>query len=186
MTANTFHIGLTGHRPPKLGGYDLSTPSYAKLRADLAQYIRFQLSQHEQVCCHTGMALGADTIWGLAILDMKQAFPGRVLLHAETPYLTQSRAWFKQSDRDTWAHLRANADFETVYDPEFEANITDNGVRHAGYILNKRNHGMVDACDVLLALYDGTYSGTRNCVTYAHEQSVPVVMILPANYFSMR
>lgn len=186
MVANTFHIGLTGHRPPKLGGYDLATPSYAKLRADLAQYIRFQLSQHSHVCCHTGMALGADTIWGLAILDMKQAFPGRVLLHAETPYLAQVNAWFKQSDRNTWAYLRANADFETVYDPEFETNIVTVGARHAGNILNARNHGMVNACDLMLALYDGTPSGTGNCVTYAQKQGVPVVMIAPTNYFSKK
>ena len=86
----------------------------------------------------------------------------------------------------TWAYLRANADFETVYDPEFDTNIVTVGARHAGNILNARNHGMVDACDMMLALYDGTPSGTGNCVTYAQKQGVPVVMIAPTNYFSKK
>ena len=51
-----------------------------------------------------------------------------------------------------------------------------------GYILNQRNIGMIDACDILIALYDGTPGGTRNAVQYATETKTLIHRIKPSAF----
>ena len=99
-SGSVIHIGFTGHRPNKLGGYDLTQPGYRNLQADLESYIRRNLDVYDTVVGHSGLALGGDTIWSKAILSMKDQYPGRVLFHAEIPMLEQHESWFKQSDID--------------------------------------------------------------------------------------
>ena len=98
------HIGLTGHRPNKLGGYDLSQKSYRKLQDYLERFIHHNLQSFDIIIGHSGLALGADTIWSKAILAMRDRNPGRVKLHAEIPMLSQASVWFKKSDIDFLAH----------------------------------------------------------------------------------
>ena len=178
----TLHIALTGHRPTKLGGYNLSTPEYAALRADLEQYIRYQLTNHDTVVGHSGLALGADTIWSKAILNMRDQYPDRVKFHAEIPMMTQYKKWFKQSDIDFWHHQVAVADEKTIYatfdDP---TNVTN---QEAGKALKDRNIGMIDHSNVVLAVWDGTPGGTMHAVKYADKTNKPVVIIRPKTYFN--
>ncbi|MGN7309103.1 hypothetical protein ACTHQ2_24480, partial [Bacillus subtilis] len=96
------HIGFTAHRPKKLAGYDLSVPGYRQLQDDLEYYIRRNLEAYDQVVGHSGLALGGDTIWSKAILAMKEAYPGRVLFHAEITMMEQPEKWFKSSDIEFW------------------------------------------------------------------------------------
>jgi uncharacterized phage-like protein YoqJ len=41
-------------------------------------------------------------------------------------------------------------------------------------MLQKRNEWMVDHCDLLIAVWDGSEGGTANCVRYArhHERQI--------------
>ena len=45
--------------------------------------------------------------------------------------------------------------------------------------MQRRNEWMVDRCDVLLAVWDGSSGGTANCVRYAERVGRTVVRINP-------
>ena len=60
-------ICVTGHRPNKLYGYNLSDPRWQKLKEQFKQILK------ENNCDEaiTGMALGVDTVFALAALELK-------------------------------------------------------------------------------------------------------------------
>ena len=47
--------------------------------------------------------------------------------------------------------------------------------------MDKRNRYMVDQADVLIAVWDGSPSGTGKTVRYAHQQGKPVIIINPVS-----
>ena len=176
------HIGFTGHRPNKLGGYDLSVQGYLNMQQDLETYIEKNLEVFDVVVGHSGLALGGDTVWSKAILAMKEKYPGRVLFHAEIPMMEQAEAWFKQSDIDFWHEQVERADFTSVYGslagrPDHERK------RLASKYLNLRNEGMLGHSGVLLALHDGSTGGTGNAVAHAKEINLVTHTVHPNVYF---
>lgn len=185
------HIGFTAHRPNKLAGYDLSVPGYRQLQDDLEHYIRRNLEVYDQVVGHSGLALGGDTIWSKAILAMKEAYPGRVLFHAEIPMMEQPEKWFKSSDIEFWHKQVRLADFKTIYGSLSEFNkITDKKKRDAARkksaseLLDLRNKGMLDHSDILLGLHNGSNSGTGNAIAYAKEINLEMYVVHPDVYFA--
>ena len=162
-----FNIALTGHRPPKLDGYDLRTPFYRRLQDRLEAFIEAVADDDTVVVCHSGMALGADTVWAHAILAQRGKHPGRVLFIAHVPVMTQSDQWPKAS-ADHWRELVAQADNVRVYSDAYSPRV-----------MQERNVGMVDAADALIAVFDGTRGGTGNAVRYAEESNTPVVLVRP-------
>lgn len=186
--STTIHISLTGHRPGDLGGYNLATPAYRRLQDDLEQYIRYQLENHTIVWGHSGLALGADTIWSMAILEMKKQFPERVKFYAEIPMMSQYSQWFKTSDIDFWHKQVAMADEKTVYAPKFEEEPETQRKASSGKILMNRNIGMVDHADVLLAVakpekIKNGKSGTGHAINYGKKADKEIVYIDANNYF---
>lgn len=180
ILTKTLHIGLTGHRPKKLGGYNINTEPYQKLQADLEQYILFQLQSVDVVVGHSGLALGADTVWSKAILNMRDKFPDRVKFHAEIPFMTQHNKWFKKSDINFWHKQVDTADNKTIY-ADFKTDVTN---AQAGKALDDRNNGMIDHSDVMLALWDGSKSGTGNAVNYSRSVNKAIQFIDPKKYFA--
>lgn len=61
-------ICVTGHRPDKLYGYDLTDPRWKNLKNI------FKEKSIEMKCTNaiSGMALGVDTIFALAVLELKK------------------------------------------------------------------------------------------------------------------
>jgi len=43
--------------------------------------------------------------------------------------------------------------------------------------MNDRNKYMVDRADEIIAVWDGSNSGTSNCINYAKKQGKPVINI---------
>jgi hypothetical protein len=84
MQKTELHIGFTGHRPNKLGGYDLSVQGYIYLQKDLETYIKRNLDVFDVVVGHSGLALGGGTVWSKAILGMTKKNPTCLV---EFPYL---------------------------------------------------------------------------------------------------
>lgn len=60
-------ICVTGHRPNKLYGYNLSDPRWQNLKG-LFKHILKENNCEEAI---TGMALGVDTVFALAVLELK-------------------------------------------------------------------------------------------------------------------
>ena len=184
MTTSVIHIALTGHRPQKLAGFDLSHPGYRALQDGLEAYIEKNLAVYDTVVGHSGLALGADTVWSKAILAMRDKYPGRVFFHAEIPMMEQSEAWFKDSDIAFWREQVDTCDEKTVYGSLNGLDKSDpRRKKEAARLLNARNAGMVDHADVLLALYDGTGGGTGHAVADAAKKNVQTLIVHPSVYF---
>ena len=148
---NLVSISLTGHRPDKLAGYDISQPYYIRLRNRLIAIIERSLETFNVVECHSGMALGADTVWAQAIVHCKEKYGSdRVQFVAEIPDYNQPSRWLQES-KDEWSRLMSYADIVNTYQ-------LNNGRSYA-YVLNQRNIGMIKACDILIAIYDGVSTG---------------------------
>ena len=113
-------ICITGHRPDKLYGYNLNNPRYKEL------FKRFKELLIENNCTEaiTGMALGADMLFALAVIKLKQE----------------------------------------EYKP---------------YLMQKRNEYMVDQSDKVIAVWDGSKSGTYNCIKYTKKQNKEIIVINP-------
>lgn len=166
-----FHIALTGHRPNKLGGYNLNTPYYFNMHNELLEVIVNLIPLYDVVWVHSGMALGADTVWACAARTAMKQFPGRVKLHAEIPVMTQPDAWFKQEDKDRWRDLVDLADEKTVYAQTYSPKA-----------MQDRNIGMINHADNLLAIWDGTSGGTGNAVAYAKSVNKWITYYVPAEF----
>ncbi len=61
-------ICVTGHRPDKLYGYDLTDPRWQ----DLKNIFKEKLIEMKCTNAISGMALGVDTIFALAVLELKK------------------------------------------------------------------------------------------------------------------
>lgn len=150
-------VSLTGHRPDKLAGYDMSHEFYSRLKSRLAKIIEDFLAMHEIVECHSGMALGADTIWAQLIVECKRKYGRRIRFVADIPDRNQSKLWPLESHK-LWQELLDQADEIIEYAHNHQG-------RSYAYILNQRNIGMIKACDYLIAVYNGDrFGGTANGV----------------------
>ena len=165
-------ISLTGHRPPKLAGYDMSSSYYDRLQIRLENIFQSVLTKYQQIECHSGMALGADTIWARAIIKMKTKYPNKISFIADIPDENQPSRWHKTSQKE-WKQLIENADEIKQYAYNHEG-------KSYAYILNQRNIGMIAACDILLAVYNGDPTGgTANGVRDGVRMNKTIVKIDP-------
>src|SRR3546814_455543 len=150
-------IAATGHRPQRLGVYDKDT--MMRLRRGAAHYI----GKKQPTKGVSGMALGWDTAWALALID--QGIP----LIAAVPFEGQESRWPKE-DQERHRFIVRQAAAVVVVCPG----------GYAAWKLQKRNEWMVDHADEMVALWDGSRSGTGNCVAYANASGKPVVNLWPS------
>lgn len=170
----SFGIALTGHRPAKLAGYRMDDPFYRRLQDRLEDGIERAVAVHGSVVCHSGLALGADTVWSRAIIAVRERHPGNLQFVAHLPTRSQASVWPSQADVDFWRYQVAVADRVVVY-----------GETYTYRIMQVRNEGMIDAADLLVAVWDGTPGGTRNAITYARGKC-RVLVLDPAQFRSPR
>ena len=145
-------IAVTGHRPNKLGGY----LDHAKDK--LRHVAKEMLCSHNPSLVLTGMALGLDQAVAEACCELWIPFVACV------PFEGQESAWPQGSQR-RYRGLLAAAKQVVIVSP-------------GGYSADKmqvRNEYMVDNCQYLVALWDGTSGGTGNCVEYAEKVGKPWV-----------
>lgn len=151
-------VAFTGHRPDKLGGYKLPNDTYIRV----CQKIDAALKELKPEKVITGMALGIDQ-WAASI-----AHKLHIPFLAAIPFEGQEKAWPEASQK-IFRLLRKLATEEVIVSP-------------GGYSAHKmqvRNEWMVDHCDKLIAVWDGTPGGTANCVTYAESVGKSIIRINP-------
>lgn len=151
-------LAATGHRPDKLGGYNPANPVRRWVREQL-----WTVVEHERPSrMISGLALGVDQDWAaLAIL-------AGVPLVAAVPFAGQELLWPSES-RCVYRKLIAAADEIVV-------------VSEGGYAPAKmfaRNIWMVDHCDAIAAVWDGSLGGTAHCVAYADKRGRRIIRIDP-------
>lgn len=113
----------------------------------------------------TGMALGADTLFALVGLEM----PKIQKIIAAIPFEGQETMWPSNSqNRYHW--ILSQPKVEKVY-------VSEPGYHPAK--MQIRNQWMVDHADRIIAVWDGTAGGTKNCVSYAKRVGIEMIRINP-------
>lgn len=152
-------VAFSGHRPQKLGGYNIPNKIYNYITQQLKQ----KLLELKPDKCISGMALGWDQWAAETALDMK------IPLLAAVPFQGQERIWPKSSQAVYQQLLAAAAEVVVVCE--------------GGYAPQKmqiRNQWMTDNCDILLCCYNGDKTGgTANCIEYARKIGREIIIIDP-------
>lgn len=149
-------VAGTGHRPDKLGGYGNQT------RLALGGLATEYLSQTQPEKVISGMALGWDQALAGAAVALGIPFIAAV------PFFTQSDRWPTEA-QDRYDRLLGAA--ETV---EIIGVLHHGSEAEVNRLMQVRNEWMVDRADKMVALWDGSWGGTHNCIAYARKQGVPI------------
>lgn len=142
----------TGHRPDKLGGYDVDS------KEKLLTFAHSSIKKLRPDRIITGMALG----WDMALAYAADA--EKIPFTAAIPFKGQEKMWPEGSQK-FYHWLLEKAD-EVIY-------VCEEG--YAVWKMQKRNEWMVDNCDTVLALWDGSAGGTGNCIVYANKVGKPII-----------
>lgn len=156
-------ICVTGHRPNKMYGYNIYNEQWTTLKENFKKLL-IENNCDEAI---TGMALGVDTVFALAVLDLKDE-GYNIKLHCAIPCKNHSCKWNKESV-DQYNYILSKADIVKLVSDE----------PYKPWLMQKRNEYMVDISDMMIAVWDGTPSGTANCVRYAWEKNKRIIRINP-------
>jgi uncharacterized phage-like protein YoqJ len=152
-------IGITGHRPHKLFGYNIFDSKYDNIK----QNIREQLLSLKPNMAYTGMALGIDQIFALEAIQLN------IPLIAAIPCDDQEKLWNQES----------KVLYNQILEKCKESVIVSPGP-YQHWKMQKRNEYIVDNCDVLLVVYDLNESGgTAKCIEYARKVNKQIIIIEP-------
>lgn len=170
---------FTAHRPSKLYGYNIYTPKYYKL-GRLIRKKCINLIENQDISNFiSGGALGGDTISFLVINKLKGTYPNIKNILA-VPFRNQPIKWINQEDTDRYNHIKTLAD-KIIYVDTLEQ-YKLKGYQEDIYYpakMQKRNEFMVDNCDILIAVWDGSRGGTYNCIKYCEKQGKEIIRINP-------
>ncbi len=140
-------IAVTGHRPDKLGGYT-AYDNHKAIRRHMKNFLE-QAPEGELVLV-SGGALGIDQFWiqvGL-YLDLPVV--------AALPFVGYNEKWPREARRKYEKLLDRCDEVRYICEPGY-----------AAWKLQTRNEWMVDHSTSLVAYWNGTPSGTQNCIDYA-------------------
>ena len=149
---------FTGHRPEKLSLSETEVKPLLEKAIDTA-------IQNGYTTFITGMAPGVD-IWAAEIvLEKRMNNPAlRLICAVPHPGFEKRKT---QHEKERYANIIKNADYtKTICDCYFKA------------CYQKRNEFMVDNSNLVIAVWNGEKSGTKNTVDYAMRRGVKVVNVL--------
>lgn len=156
---NEILLMVTGHRPHKIpGGYNEGSPGWLAIRHWLGE----QIQAHAPRAVISGMALGVDTVFAVAALELG------VPLVAAIPFQGQEAQW-PAASKARYQRLLARAAIVHAVSPP-------------GYHVSKmhvRNQWMVDTCTHALAVWDGSSGGTGACVRAIRVAEKPLRVFDP-------
>ena len=154
-------LAFAGHRPEKLPwGSDEADPRCAALKIQIRDAVaRAAERGHTTFLC--GMARGSDFWFAEAVLEQKKKRP-ELRLEAYLPCPSQPDRW-PAEDRKRYEGLLLECDAVHMVEQSYSD----------GCML-RRNRAMVDRCEELLTLWDGSRGGTAAAIRYARSRGKTV------------
>lgn len=160
-----FRVSFTGHRPEKMPFFGEDDPLCVGLKKRLRDQVARLVEDGAEEFC-TGMARGVD-IWAAEIvLELKSGHPDLRLI-AVIPCPEQADRW-GSNEKARYQSILKQCDQTITTSPSYTK----------GCML-KRNKALVDMCDVLVAVFDGTRGGTMQTVNYAKSKGRKTIVIPP-------
>lgn len=160
---------FTGHRLQNLPfGFNENDKRCIALKKKMEILIREKIEKYGVVQFLTGMALGIDCFAAEIVIDFGRKYNG-ISLTAVVPCREQTIRW-RQCDV-----IRYNAILARC------SNIVLLQEKYTKDCMNKRNLYMVEHSDCVIAVWNGSGSGTGNTVKYAFERGLPVTVLNPVS-----
>jgi len=171
-------VAFTGHRPNKIGGYGRHNPARTFLRTKLKEICEYMIQNCGTREFMQGMAQGIDQDAGKVILQIieERGEEEPIALFAAVPYPSQESTWPNEAQ----VYYRNMLDTICDYDLGKIVYVHEDRPRNkwdAIKWLDERNHYMVDWCDLLIAVWNGTKGGTSNCIDYAKKVGKPILLL---------
>ena len=117
----------------------------------------------------SGMALGIDMICAEIVLELKKKYKN-VMLECAIPCINQEKKW-SSSQQERYKKILASADIVNYVSK----------CEYSGTCMNDRNKYMVENSDVVIAVWNGSPSGTGNTVKMAKAAGKKVRIVDPFN-----
>lgn len=166
-----YRIAFTGHRPEKIGGYDENHPMRIAVKTAIADALKRAIAKYSatrEIIVVTGGAQGVDT-------DAAREAHKLGLKFVVARPCNDHGNFFKAEGKVRYQKMLALAHKVVI--------VNDKPYDLAGKekCLHARNQWMVNNCDVVVAIWDGSPSGTSNCVDYARKLKRPMIIINPSD-----
>lgn len=166
-------MGVTGHRPSRLGGYNPNNPIMAYVSQRLRQEFLHAIEEGFDTFPN-GLAIGVDLKAAEIVLGLRELHP-HIRLIGAVPFQGQELLWPPETQDHYHNILKQCDEVHYVCEPGY-----------APWKMQKRNEWIVDwPIKRLLAVWDGgDRGGTRNCVSYARRalHKPEIVQINPNDY----
>lgn len=180
-------VSFTGHRPDKLfGTYHLNNPKAKQLASELMKVIEKLIVECNATHFITGGALGTDQIAFICVDNLKKKHPHIQNILA-IPFKNQEKVWKDETDVKRYNKIKERAD-QVIYVDEIPHYNADKSVEIGEYSAKKmqlRNIYMVDQSQIVVAVFDGTKGGTKNCVNYAKKKEKKILVLNPDKDFKL-
>lgn len=137
-----------------------------RLKDQLRTEIQALITQHSTTHFVCGMEPGTDLDAAEIVLELKTQYPA-ITLEAVIPYEEQASLW-SERDRNRYYSILEQCDQETLLQKQQTADCKARGIRY-----------QVDACDILLAVWNGTTDRTGETIRYAAKQGKHIIQIDP-------
>lgn len=160
-----FRVSFTGHRPEKLPFFSEEDPMCAELKERMKKLIRKLINDGAEEF-FSGMAMGVDMWAAEIVLELKSDYPG-IRLTAVVPCPEQADRW-SEEHQERYRGILKRCDNVITTSPSYTRGC-----------MMKRNRALVELCDVLVAVYDGTKGGTGQTVEYARTKKRKIEMLTP-------
>ncbi len=141
-------VGVTGHRPEKLGGYENSM-----VHTLIRLWFQANIRELKPDVGISGMALGADQLFVEACILEGLPFI------AALPFRGQSNRWPRES----------RIKYEGLLDHAMDVVTVSGDDVPYWTAMQLRNEWIVDRCDPMLCIFDGTPGGTKNTMRYIDQ-----------------
>ena len=160
-------VCFTGHRPQSIPYlWDETSAQSLKLKSKLEKAIVYLIENKGVTHLISGMALGVDMIAAEIVLELKKKYQD-ITLECAIPCETQANKWTEKY-RDRYFSIIEMSDKETLLQTHYTADC-----------MHKRNRYMVDKSDYVIAVWNGSPSGTGKTVLYAKENNKQIIQIKP-------
>lgn len=146
-------VAVTGHRPQRLSGY--SKDAYRRLVSAAETWLKL----HGPKRVITGGALGWDMAVAAACVKL------RIPYVVAVPFRGQEKRWSRDLQRRYELMLKHAAKVVVLAEV------------YSRQVMQARNEWMVDRCNTVLAVFDGSPGGTQNCLLYAAATGKPIINI---------
>ena len=159
-----YTICFTGHRPKGLPwGYNENLVSCLNFKKYMKKLLVIKINEGYN-CFIVGMALGIDMIVAEILLELKLEYD--ISIECAIPCLNQESRW-SRIQQERYKGILKKCD-KVTYISRNEYTVD---------CMQKRNEYMVNNSDLVIAVWNGSASGTLNTINYAKGKNIDTIII---------